>query len=373
TFQSKYPSNDVVTDIRFANDETKPNTYEIAAVPSAADTTPPKIVSVFPANRATNIPLIVDISVKFSEPMLASTLSGATIKLKDNFNNVLPSTIRSPDVDTAVLRPSSPLSPSKLYSVIVTQGVKDLAGNAMSTPLKWIFSTTQTSSDTPPPTTPGKQILSDAQKKLLQGAGSPPSNHPGQAATDIDKPNAPTIVYLTLHFDSVDIINEHEGFLSGDGEYDLWAEAGKGITPAGNDERIDLNAHAVADGLWDVSSHERVPFEDYYNHIYSYEKSDLTKDSNFRIAFHLKTYGYEVDGCGRMYGRGGETAKGFYQCQLGDDNDRLGDIKFSQTFDWPTEFGESGKKEFPFHASSSSGDYRLNFRITIEARTLPKG
>lgn len=370
-FQSKIPS-DIVTGTDFANDVTKPKIYEIATVPAATDTTPPKIISVFPANKATNVPTILDITVKFNEPMQVSTLSGATIKLKDNFNNIIPAMIRSPDTDTVVIRPSSPLLPSKLYSVIVTQGVKDLAGNAMSTPVKWIFSTTQTSGDTPSPTEPeGKHILSDAQKKLLQGAGGPPSSQREQATTD--KSNIPTYVYLILHFDSVDIINEHEGLLSGDGEYDLWAEAGKGMNPTELEQHIDLNAHAVADGLWDVSSHERVPFEDYINHYYYYQKSDLTKDSNFRIAFHLKTYGYEVDGCGRMYGSGGETAKGFYQCNLvGDDNDRLGNIKFSQTFDWPTEIGESGKKVYPFHISSSSGDYRLNFRITIEAPTPPK-
>lgn len=141
-------------------------------VPSQIDNTPPRVMSTSPVNKAINVPLQPTIVITFSEPMQASSLDTSTLKLKDSFNNVIPSKVTlsktGQKVKTAAIIPLSPLMPSKLYSMIITTGVKDLAGNGMTAPLKWIFSTatSQKPTTTQPPidTLPPKVISTNPPK-----------------------------------------------------------------------------------------------------------------------------------------------------------------------------------------------------------------
>lgn len=161
-FQIVFPNKGFATHIEPAT----PHIVKIQGTePPQIDNTPPSVISTSPVNKATNVPLQPIIVITFSEPMQAPSLSTSTFKLKDNFNNIIPSKVTlsrtGQKVKTAAVIPLSPLLPSKLYSMTITTGVKDVAGNGMTAPLKWIFSTatsppkattTQPPTDTIPPT-----------------------------------------------------------------------------------------------------------------------------------------------------------------------------------------------------------------------------
>jgi hypothetical protein len=94
-----------------------------------ADTTPPTVTSVTPANGATGVILPTAVAVTFSEPIDPSTLTTSTFTLRTPAG-VVPATI-SYNVGTrvATLTPLATLATATTYTATVTTGVTDVAGN----------------------------------------------------------------------------------------------------------------------------------------------------------------------------------------------------------------------------------------------------
>lgn len=110
------------------------------------DTTPPTVAQVSPADGATDALLSDVISVKFSEAMDASTITAATFTV----DNGVTGTIAYDSVThTATLTPSSPLSVVTTYTVTLTTGITDAAGNHLDSSYGWSFTTVD---DALPPT-----------------------------------------------------------------------------------------------------------------------------------------------------------------------------------------------------------------------------
>lgn len=99
------------------------------------DSTPPTITSTSPADGATNVAVNSAISVTFSEAMDPTTITSLTF-----FANGVSGSIEYGG-NTAILRPSTALSASTTYTVTVTTGVKDAAGNPLSSNQVWSFVT----------------------------------------------------------------------------------------------------------------------------------------------------------------------------------------------------------------------------------------
>jgi hypothetical protein len=116
------------------------------AVTFATDTTPPSISQVFPANGATGVSPDANVSVTFSEAINASTINTNTITLQDATGNAVPATVSyNPTNFTAILVPNSSLGYLQGYTVVVASGstgVKDVAGNALTSTLTSSFTTT---------------------------------------------------------------------------------------------------------------------------------------------------------------------------------------------------------------------------------------
>ena len=104
-----------------------------------SDTTPPSVISVNPANGAQNVPINSSVIITFSEAMDASSINGQTISVSTGNSNVQGSVTYSGV--TAIFKPTSNLNPKTIYTVAVEAGVKDAAGNAMSSPYGYIFIT----------------------------------------------------------------------------------------------------------------------------------------------------------------------------------------------------------------------------------------
>ena len=116
------------------------------------ESTPPTVLSVSPPDGATNVATNTAVQVAFSEPMDQATINGTTISLKNTSTSaVLAATVvYNVGTNSATLTPSGPLSNSTQYTVTVTTGVKDVAGNAMTTQFTSKFTTVPIPDTTPP-------------------------------------------------------------------------------------------------------------------------------------------------------------------------------------------------------------------------------
>ena len=112
----------------------------------APDTTPPQVTGKTPPSGATGVGLETTVTVTFSEPMDASTITGATFELRDAANNLIASTVTA-NGTTATLTPTILLAAATTYTATVKGGqtdprVKDLSGNALAASAIWSFTTT---------------------------------------------------------------------------------------------------------------------------------------------------------------------------------------------------------------------------------------
>ncbi|KKO20531.1 MAG: hypothetical protein BROFUL_00753, partial [Candidatus Brocadia fulgida] len=103
------------------------------------DITSPAVSSTSPVNGASGAAINGAITVTFFEAMDVSTVSIATFSVYDGSSNVSGSVSYSGT--TATFAPSGNLAHSTAYTVTMTRGVKDLAGNAMAADYTWNFTT----------------------------------------------------------------------------------------------------------------------------------------------------------------------------------------------------------------------------------------
>jgi hypothetical protein len=106
---------------------------------SAAVITPPMVSSTNPVNAATGIAFNQKIAATFSTTMDASTITTSTFTLMQGTTSV-PGFV-SYSGTTAIYAPSINLASSTLYTVTITTGAKDLAGNALVNNFIWSFTT----------------------------------------------------------------------------------------------------------------------------------------------------------------------------------------------------------------------------------------
>ena len=114
----------------------------------APDTTIPIIASKLPDQGASNVDLNPTIKVVFNEKMLETTINKNTIKLLNEVAGEIAGTrvLLDPsdkDKKTVIITVSASLEEGKKYTVRVTTGVKDLAGNAIQSQQEWSFTTKQ--------------------------------------------------------------------------------------------------------------------------------------------------------------------------------------------------------------------------------------
>ncbi|MEK7514769.1 MAG: Ig-like domain-containing protein [Patescibacteria group bacterium] len=135
---------------------------EFTTEASSADVTAPTVVSISPADNATNVGISTSIAVTFNEEMMESTISSTTIELrKYSDDSVIPASISLIEGNkVAHIMPTSNLSFATQYYVAVSTGVQDIVGNALATALdattkaSYEFTTVADSSDIVAPPVP---------------------------------------------------------------------------------------------------------------------------------------------------------------------------------------------------------------------------
>jgi Protein of unknown function (DUF1566)/Bacterial Ig-like domain len=111
-------------------------TFTTAAAP---DNTAPTVLSVSPANAATNVVISSNISATFSESMALASITAANFTLNGGAGNVSGSVSYSGT--TATFNPNDSLAFNTSYTATITTGVTDAAGNALATNFTWGFTT----------------------------------------------------------------------------------------------------------------------------------------------------------------------------------------------------------------------------------------
>jgi len=106
------------------------------------DTTPPSIVSTLPADGTPFVSAGASISVTFDEEIDTSSVTAGTTFTVDGGSPVSGSISFGSGNTVATFTPMSPLAEGTTYTVTITTGVTDLAGNSVvGAPVTWTFST----------------------------------------------------------------------------------------------------------------------------------------------------------------------------------------------------------------------------------------
>lgn len=106
---------------------------------AVADTALPTIASTNPADEGTEVALNAAVVVNFSERMDKSTITTSTVIIKQG-STVVDGTVSFAGT-AATFTPAGDYAANTVYTVTVTTGVKDLAGNALASGLNFSFTT----------------------------------------------------------------------------------------------------------------------------------------------------------------------------------------------------------------------------------------
>jgi hypothetical protein len=326
------------------------------------DNTPPTVIDINPPNGATNVATSSSVKAIFSESIQSDTVSTSTFVLRNGANHVIPGVVSTNSNNTiATFSPSSLLSPSTLYIVKITTGIKDKNGNSLAGVKQWSFTTGEIRGT-------GSGGGNKTGAKSLAGGVGTATNSGTNAKQETD--SGPFYTKVVVNFLSIDVNDNNEGAISGDGEFDLDAvvSPGTSIEEYHKASPISLTDLSVGRGLWDVGNGERVYFEPeakvpvLYDTITSYFPISIHITSgNPKINFYVVTYGYEVDGCGRMdYPHSPSIS-----CEA-DANEKLSSLGQVYAYDWPKKLG---KTEFTKILGDQSTDYSIKFKVSLETES----
>lgn len=106
---------------------------------SGADTIPPEVAFTTPNNGAVNIPVSSSITIQFSEEMQGIDVSDFT--LLKGATSVMFGFSYDTDTNTATLTPSSSFDQNSVYTITLSGGVQDAAGNPMGDDYSFSFTT----------------------------------------------------------------------------------------------------------------------------------------------------------------------------------------------------------------------------------------
>lgn len=106
---------------------------------AGADITPPTVISTVPSNGATGVALNSSLNATFSEAMNPVTITSATFTLAQGVTPIAGTVTYLGTV--ATFHPTANLSYGTVYTATITTGATDLAGNALTVPYVWTFTT----------------------------------------------------------------------------------------------------------------------------------------------------------------------------------------------------------------------------------------
>lgn len=120
---------------------------------SSIDVTPPTVIDTDPADLQVAVALDSVVAITFSEAMDSLSVNGSTVELfAPDASPVAGTVYYDAMAHIATFVPDADLEAGGTYEGIVTTGVDDLSGNAMTADYVWSFTTDSSSIDVTPPT-----------------------------------------------------------------------------------------------------------------------------------------------------------------------------------------------------------------------------
>jgi len=133
---------------------------QVVTVNLHINTTPPRIVSITPADASTGVSSNTTIRVTFSEAVLASSLNSSTFKVLVSGSPVTGRILLTSNNTIGIFTPSTALASDTQYTITLTSAITDLSGNALSNPTTThTFRTADTTAPQPASTTRFKLFL----------------------------------------------------------------------------------------------------------------------------------------------------------------------------------------------------------------------
>ncbi len=108
---------------------------------TTADTTAPTFVSSIPSANSTSATQTTNITLTFSEPILSSTVTADNFMLFQVSSSTTISATLSVSSATVTMDTDSSLTASTSYSVVMGTGIKDEAGNSLTSAVTFEFTT----------------------------------------------------------------------------------------------------------------------------------------------------------------------------------------------------------------------------------------
>ena len=138
------------------------------ATGAGVDTTPPVVTSTVPVSGAQSVPVGTAVTATFSKPMDPLTITTNTFTLQTGSTAVAGTVTYNGT--TATFTPLGTLSFSTAYTATVTNGARDLSGNALAGNFVWNFTTAAVVN--PPPVLTLNGTVNDATYKTPVTPGS---------------------------------------------------------------------------------------------------------------------------------------------------------------------------------------------------------
>ena len=116
--------------------------------PGTGDTIPPVVTALAPVPGTQDVPVTARITIRFSEPINPATVGPASFLVREGSDSV-PGAYAFGD-STASFVPEDNLAYRATYSVTVTRGIRDPAGNQLARDTAWGFLTAAQETPAPP-------------------------------------------------------------------------------------------------------------------------------------------------------------------------------------------------------------------------------
>ncbi|MGK2963136.1 MAG: Ig-like domain-containing protein, partial [Gemmatimonadaceae bacterium] len=122
--------------------ESKRSVETDASTITTVDVTPPTVIQTIPAAGASQVSLVADVNVVFSEPMDPATINASTLLLRVTDGAAIAGTVTyNAETRRATLVPTGGLPNFTTLTATITTGARDLAGNALQQATSWTFTT----------------------------------------------------------------------------------------------------------------------------------------------------------------------------------------------------------------------------------------
>ncbi|MBN1761992.1 MAG: Ig-like domain-containing protein [Methanomicrobia archaeon] len=108
---------------------------------TVTDTTPPTVVATTPLAGELNVSVTTAITATFNEPIDASKLNNATVRLENSTDTIAGMVTYDSVTRTVAFDPAHDLEYNETHTATITTAVQDLAGNNLSSVFTWNFTT----------------------------------------------------------------------------------------------------------------------------------------------------------------------------------------------------------------------------------------